>query len=169
MVVNYEFDIDLANPGTPHRIQVKQGDVMSRCIYINLLENGKAWNISKKASMVIRYCAQNPDGMVTNHGLYDTLEDGSPAYLVIGNTVSILPVSEMTASPGLVTVDVLLVEGVKQLATFNFEIYVNRAPNDGTEAQNGNYYRVATLDAINAELDTLRSAITAMGGGEYLT
>lgn len=168
MTVTHKIDIDLTNPGTPHRIHVKQGDVMSRNIDINLLQNGKAWSVSRTVQAVIRYCAQNPDGMVTSHGLYDALEDGSPAYMVLGNTVSIVPIREMTASPGLVTVDVLLVEGAKQVATFNFEIYVNRAPNDGTVAENHNYYRVATLDAINAELNALRGAITAMGGGSYL-
>ena len=64
MVVNYDIDIDLVNPGAPHRIHVKQGDVMSRCIYINLLENGEAWKVNRTVKAVIRYCAQSPDGMV---------------------------------------------------------------------------------------------------------
>jgi hypothetical protein len=133
MVVTYPIDIDLANPGTPHRIHVKQGDVMSRCIDITLLENGSEWRIGKDTTAVIRYCAQNPDGMITRHGLYDTLEDGSPAYMILGNLISIIPIGEMTAQPGLVTVDVLLAEGAKKVSTFNFELYVHRAPNGQTE------------------------------------
>lgn len=168
MVVNYDIDMDLANPGETQRIQMKQGDVMSRCIYINLLENGKAWKADTGMSAVIRYCAQDPDGMVTGHGLYDTLEDGSPAYMLVGNLLSVTPVAAMTARPGLVKVDVLLAEGAKMLATFNFEIYVHRAPNGGTRAENGNYYRVASLEAINRELDKLRTAVAALGGGVYL-
>lgn len=169
MVVNYDIDMDLANPGEIQRIQMKQGDVMSRCIYINLLENGTAWKAGTGLSAVIRYCAQDPDGLVTSHGLYDTLEDGSPAYMLVGNVLSVTPVAEMTAKPGLVQVDVLLVDGAKMLATFNFEIYVHRAPNNGTQAENGNYYRVASLNAINTELDKLRAAVTALGGGSYLS
>lgn len=168
MVVNYDMDMDFVNPGETQRIQMKQGDVMSRCIYINLLENGKAWKPGTGTSAVIRYCAQDPDGLVTSHGLYDTLEDGSAAYMLVGNMLSVTPLAEMTANPGLVQVDILLVEGAKMLATFNFEIYVHRSPNTGTQAQTGNYYRVASLEAINTELDKLRSAITALGGGNYL-
>ena len=168
MVVNYDIDMDLANPGETCRIHMKQGDVMSRCIYINLLENGDAWRVSAGTAAVIRYCAQDPDGLVTSHGLYDTLEDGSAAYMLVGNVLSVTPLAEMTAKPGLVQVDVLLVDGAKMLATFNFEIYVHRSPNTGTQAQAGNYYRVASLDAINSELDKLRTAVTALGGGSYL-
>lgn len=168
MVVNYDMDMDLADPGETQRIQAKQGDVMSRCIYINLLENGKAWKTDAGTTAVIRYCAQDPDGLVTSHGLYDTLEDGSAAYMLVGNMLSVTPLAEMTAKPGLVKVDILLVDGAKMLATFNFEIYVHRAPNSGTQARNGNYYRVASLDAINADLDKLRAAVTALGGGSYL-
>ena len=54
MVVNYDIDMDLANPGEIQRIQMKQGDVMSRCIYINLLENGEAWKPGTGLSAVIR-------------------------------------------------------------------------------------------------------------------
>ena len=168
MVVNYDIVMDLANPGETQRIHVKQGDVMSRCIYISLMENGVKWNLNRSTQAVIRYCVQNPDGQIINHGLYDTLEDGNPAYLLVGNTLAITPNRAMTEHAGLVTVDVLLVADVKQLATFNFEIWVERAVNDGTAAQQQNYYRVASLDAINAELDALRSAIAALGGGEYL-
>lgn len=132
MVVNYDIDIDLVNPGPTHRIHVKQGDVMSRCIYINLLENGEAWKVNRTVQAVIRYCAQNTDGMVIEHGLYDTLEDGSAAYVLVGNTLSVTPIREMTAHPGLVTVDVLLVEGEKMVSTFNFELYVHPSPNAET-------------------------------------
>ena len=128
MVVTYSIDIDLVNPGETRRIHVKQGDAGSRCIDIHLLENGEIWKIGKTTTAVIRYCAQDPANMATNHGLYDTLEDGSPAYMVAGNIISIVPLREMTANPGLVTVDVLLADGEKKVATFDFEMYVHRAP-----------------------------------------
>lgn len=132
MVVNYDIDIDLVNPGPTHRIHVKQGDVMSRCIYINLLENGEAWKVNRTVQAVIRYCIQGTDGTVIDHGLYDTLEDGSAAYVLVANTLSITTIREMTAHPGLVTVDVLLVEGEKMVSTFNFELYVHPSPNAET-------------------------------------
>ena len=60
------------------------------------------------------------------------MSDGSAAYVLVGNTLSVTPIREMTAHPGLVTVDVLLVEGEKMVSTFNFELYVHPSPNAET-------------------------------------
>lgn len=128
MVIKYEFDMELAAPGPIHRITAKQGDVMSRSIYIKLLDHGESFSVNRTAQAVIRYCVQNTDGQVVSHGMYDTLEDGNVAYLVVGNILAITPNAAMTAQPGLVTVDVLLAEGAKQLATFSFELEVLPAP-----------------------------------------
>ena len=133
MIVIHEIDIDLVNPGETQRIHIKQGDVKSRRIDISLLENGKDWSIGASTTAVIRYCARDLDNLVTNHGLYDTLENGNPAYLVTGNVISILPIAEMMEKPGLVTVDVLLVNGDRMVSTFNFEVYVHRCPNGETQ------------------------------------
>lgn len=169
MIVTHPIDIDLIHPdATPPRIQVKQGDVMTRNVRLKLYADGTAWSIDPDAEAVIRYCAHDAEGQTLTHGIYDTMEDGSPAWIITGNILEVMPISDMMARPGLVTVDVLLVKGAKMLATFSFEIYVNRAAAEGTEAEAAGYYRVASLDAINTELDTLRAAITALGGGEYL-
>lgn len=169
MLITHEIDIDLAVPHSTPRIYVKQGDVLSRNVLIHLYVNGTAWNLSANTSVVIRYCAHDAEGQTLSQGIYDTLEDGSPASIFTDNMLEIMPVGAMMARPGLVTVDVLMAEGEKLLATFNFEIYVNRAPVEGTEAEAAGYYRVASLEAINAELDALRAAVTALGGGEYLS
>ena len=128
MVINYEINMDLAVPGPTQRITVKQGDVMSRCIYIKLLNNGETFTLNRTVQAVIRYRIQNADGQIVGHGMYDSLEDGTTAYLLVGNTVAISPNLEMTAQPGLVTLDILLAEGAKQLATFSFELAVLPAP-----------------------------------------
>lgn len=168
MIITHPIDIDLIHPdATPPRIYVKQGDVMTRNVRINLYVDGKAWSIDTGADAVIRYCAHDAEGHTLTHGIYDTMEDGSPAWLTAGSVLEVMPISDMMARPGLVTVDVLLVKGAKMLATFSFEIYVNRAAAEGTDAEAVGYYRVASLDAINTELDTLRAAITALGGGDY--
>lgn len=131
MLITHEISIDLVNPDTAPRIQVKQGDVMSRNVLINLYANGTAWNITAGTSVAIRYTAYDSEGLTVTHGIYDTLEDGSLAYIFFGNALEIMPLGDMMAHPGLVAVDVLLAKGEKKLGTFNFEIYVNRAPGGG--------------------------------------
>ena len=128
MLITHEIDIDLVKRESSPRIQVKQGDVMSRNIQIHLYANGKPWNVPSDASVVIRYCAWDTEGAKCTHGMYDTMEDGSPAWLIFGNDLEIMPLGEMMAHPGLVTVDVLLASGAKKLATFDFSICVNPGP-----------------------------------------
>ncbi len=128
MLITHEVDIDLVNPGPAPRIQVKQGDVMTRNVRINLYANGTEWNIAGDVSAVIRYSAYDTGNQMLTHGMYDTLEDGSLAYLFMGNALEIMLLGDMMARPGLVNVDVLLVEGAKKLATFGFEICVSQAP-----------------------------------------
>ena len=128
MVINYEFDVDLANPGETPRIQVKQGDVLSRCVYLNLLANGAEWMLDRTATAAVRYCVHAPDGQVISQGAYDKLEDDCPACTLVGNMLAFTLSSDMLAQPGLVTADVLLTKDMKQLATFNLEILVHPAP-----------------------------------------
>lgn len=128
MVIVYEFDVDLANPGETPRIQVKQGDVLSRTVYLNLRENGAEWTLDRTAIATVRYCLQATDGQVIAHGQYDKLEDDCPACTIAGSLLGVTLASAMLAQPGLVTVDVLLTKGLHQLATFNFEVLVHPAP-----------------------------------------
>lgn len=164
MYINHDISIDMADPGPTPRVCVKQGDVMSRNVRIHLYENGQPWEIPMEAQAVIRYRVYDPETQTHSTGIFDTVEDASMAYAFAGNQIEVMPVGAMLAKPGLVTVDlVLLCEG-RSLATFDFEFYVNRCAADGTEPQAQSYYRVTTLDAINAEFDALRATIEALGG-----
>ncbi len=168
MYINHDISIDMVNPGTPPRVYVKQGDVLSRNVRIRLYANGEPWMIPVDALAAIRYRFYDPETQTQSTGIYDAMEDESMAYVFTGNEFELMPTRAMLAKPGLVTVDVVLLYEGRSLATFDFEFYVNRAVADGTEPQAQSVYRVTTLDAINAEFETLRAAIEALGGGEYL-
>lgn len=168
MYINHDITIDLVNPAAPPRLQMKQGDVLSRNVRVYLLENGEPWKIPGTAQAVIRYHSYDPETQTRITGMFDELENGDLSYLISDNCFEVMPNAAMLAHPGLLTVDILLLYGGRALATFDFEIYVNRTAADGTEPEAQSYYRVSTLDAINAEFDTLRAAIEALGGGAYL-
>ena len=68
-------------------------------------------------------------------------------------------VPQMFALPGLVQADVVLIQEEKTLATFNFEFYVNQAPVDGTEPEAQSYYKVVTLEQINAAIANLEQQV----------
>lgn len=168
MYINHDITIDLVNPGTPGRVYMKQGEVMSRNVRLFLQENGENWMIPEEAQAVIRYHAYDPDTQTRRTGAFDMLENGDLSYVFSENCFELMPPAALLALPGLVTLDVVLLYDDRTLTTFDFEIYVNRAAAEGTEPEAGSYYRVSTLDAINAEFDTLRAAIAALGGAEYL-
>lgn len=170
MLIDHDIDIDMINPGTIPRVHVKQGDAMSRNIRINLYANGEPWLIPDGATAVIRYHIHDPEGLTDTQGIFDTLEDGELAYIYGENIFELMPTAAMMATGGLVIMDIMLLYEGRTLSTFNFEMYVDRAPVSGSEVteQLQNYYRISSLEEINAELDTLRAAIEALGGGEYL-
>ena len=166
MLIHHDITIDILEPGPTPRIQVKQGDSYSRNIRIALTEKGQPWPIPDGAEAVIRYRAHDPETLTDTSGIFDLLEDGTYAYIYGDNLFELMPTNALMANPGLVTLDVVFLFEGSTLATFDFEIYVNRAPVSGTapDAPMGSYYRIANLEQINQELDKLRAAIENLGG-----
>lgn len=126
MFVTHEIAIDLVNPGTPPRLQMKQGDALSRIVRVDLLQNGEAWAIPGMAQAVIRYHCYDPETQTRITGSFSELENGDLSYTIYDNHFEFIPDAVMLANPGLVTVDILLQFSGRVLATFDFEIYVNR-------------------------------------------
>lgn len=178
MQLTHTIDIDLMNPGVPERIQAKQGENLSRRVLLRLFAHGESWAVPAGASPVIRYHIHDLEGGEDTSGIYDRFSDGSAACLVSENTVLLIPLPQMFQKHGIVFLDVALCMDGITLATCNFEIYVNPAPADGTEAAVQSYYRVATLEQINADLTAMQKKIdaaipaitlTAVEGGTQVT
>lgn len=169
MLITHKIDIDLVKPDTPARIQVKQGDTLSRMVEITLYAEGKAWTIPTGVNAVVRYHAHDLDSSNDSKGIYDQLPDGSAACRFSGNVLQMTPVPQMFARHGIVSTDVVFVQEGVILATCSFEFYVNRSPNEGTDPEVQDYYRVVTLEQINAEFDSIYAQIASIdpsaGGG----
>ena len=109
-------------PGT---VDVSQGDRGSRAVNCRLLENGAPWMIPEGATARVAYTL--PDG---TEGLYDALPDGSPAWEIIGNIVTVELADQLMAQAGMALMSILVIgpEG-GQLATWPIRVMVsaNRA------------------------------------------
>lgn len=162
MMITHTIDIDLTDPTTVPRIQVKQSDSLSHRIQIQLYDDGEAWDIPTDVAPLIRYHIHDLDGAEDSQGIYDTLPDGSDPFQFTRNVMYVLPTPQMFARHSIVTVDLVLVQDSSILATANFEFYVNRAPSDGTEAEAQSYYRVATLEQINADLEDIHAQLDTL-------
>lgn len=159
MQLTHTIDIDLLEPGTPVRIQAKQGESLSRQVLLRLFAGGESWVIPEGVSPVIRYHIHPLEDGEDTTGIYDQLSDGTDACLIADNTILLTPLPQMFQKHGIVFLDVALNLDGKTLATCNFEFYVNPAPANGTEAAIQSYYRVSSLAQINADLDEMRNAI----------
>ena len=155
-MITHNISLDMLEPGIPPRIQVKQGDSMSRNVRITLLAGGEPWPVPEGAEPLIRYFAQDPESGEPIRGLYDTLPTGDPAWSCGENQLDILTVPQMFAVPGIVQTDVALRVDADTIATFNFEFYVNQAPANGTEPQAQDYYKIFTLEQLNSAITALQ-------------
>lgn len=162
MMMTHQFTLDLMIPNAPPRIQVKQGDILTHSLEITLLANGEPWLMPVGAVPLVRWFAQDPDSGESARGIFDTLPDGGNAWNWAQNQLDLVLAPQMFALPGIVRADVVFVVGEKTLATVNFEFYVNRAPADGTEPEAQSYYRVATLEQINAAISDFQTRLDAM-------
>lgn len=122
MKVTQKISLDFAKQGVSPRISVVQGDLYTRLAEISLTSNGEPWRIPNDVSILIRY--RKPD---RTFGTYDTLPDGTCAYAIRGNTITIAIAPDALALPGDVPLVISLVSEQQLLSTF--EIILAVQPN----------------------------------------
>ena len=156
MHIAHKLSLDLTEKAAPARIQVKQGDTLSRSLEVSLFAGGEPWPIPTGVMSQIRWAVSDPVTGEAASGIYDTLPDGTPAWNYAENQLDLIPVPQMFALPGLVRCDVMLIQGEKTLATFDFEIYVNRVPTDGSSTQVQDWYKLSSLEQLNSAITALQ-------------
>ena len=156
MLIVHKLSMDLQEKTAPARIQVKQGDTLSRALEISLFSGGEAWPIPAGVVPRIRWAASDPVTGKTAGGIYDTLPGGVPAWNYTQNQLDLIPVPHMFALPGLVRCDVVLVQGEKTVATFDFEFYVNRAAQEGNIPEVEDWYGQVSPGNSNAAVEALQ-------------
>lgn len=156
MEVKNKITLDLQNIDATPLLFAKQGDAGSRSVEITLTDNRALWPVPSSAAILIRY--RKASGAA---GMYDTLPDGKRAYTVdaANGRITIVLAPQMLAEPGSVRVDAAIISGAQVLATFDFSIQVERSPVDNAELESQDYYKVASLEQINAALDNLRLSV----------
>lgn len=156
MEVKNKITLDLQNIDATPLLFAKQGDAGSRSVEITLTDNRALWPVPSSAAILIRY--RKASGAA---GMYDTLPDGKRAYTVdaANGRITIVLAPQMLAEPGSVRVDAAIISGTQVLATFDFSIQVERSPVDNAELESQDYYKVASLEQINAALDNLRLSV----------
>lgn len=156
MKITHDLKIDLARPEIVPPVAVVQGDTYTRAVKISLYANGEPWAPPADCTAAVGFL--KPDGA---SGLYDKLPNGEVAATVDGSTVTAILAPEVTTCPGTVMASIVFYdESMDTLATFPFQVLVERNPAAGTPLSN-NYYTLQNLDQINAAYNDLLVLLTA--------
>lgn len=115
-------------------IDVVQDDRYSRNIEITVLSNGTAASLIGKRAL-IRYVKADGTG-----GNYDALPDGTPAFTISGNVLTVALAPQVCTFPGIVKMAVAINDGETYLHTFPLDIKVHRNP--GLEVVSENYLKM---------------------------
>lgn len=147
MKIIHKLEMELTERGLAQKIDVVQGDCNTRILELSLRSNGEEWPVPEGVTVRLRYCKS--DG---TKGIYDTLPDGSTAWSVEGNCVTISLAPQMLTAPGMVLAQVVLIGGTAELAAFAVQIHVERNPAAGA-MESEDYLNM--LQWMETELDRL--------------
>lgn len=141
---------DLLDPGMPLWFSAMQNDHSTRYLELMLLSDGKVWLPPDGAVAAVSY--RRGDGAA---GMYDTLDDGTPAVTITGNTLRVCIHSRMLVLSGTVSGSVVLCHEGKQLSTFPFFIRVTADPAAGRPQDKGS--QIPILAGLHSQLNTLQT------------
>ena len=137
MIITHKLKpMDLAQKQSTGRVDVVQGDKYSRNIEFTFMYNGVAWQIPDGTTAIVRY--KKPDA---TGGNYDTLPDGSTAYQINGNVLTVCLAPQVCTVPGVAQLSVGLIQGSAEINTFSINIVVQ--PNPGAIYQSEDYIRLS--------------------------
>lgn len=137
MIITHKLKpMDLAQKQSTGRVDVVQGDKYSRNIEFTFMYNGVAWQIPDGTTAIVRY--KKPDAIGGN---YDTLPDGSTAYQINGNVLTVCLAPQVCTVPGVAQLSVGLIQGSAEINTFSINIVVQ--PNPGAIYQSEDYIRLS--------------------------
>ena len=139
MNVTHKFNLDLASQGNSQYINVMQNDQYSRSLEVTLFANGIPWVPPAGTNVVIRY--SKSDG---TSGEYNILPDGSSAWSISENIVTVALAPQVCSAKDAVTLAATLINGSKIITTFTVMIYVRSHPN--WNGQSEDYFGIVATD-----------------------
>lgn len=155
MVVTKTFDVDLVRLEVPPTWACMQGDANSRAICYRLYADGLSYEIPSGVSLRIAY--EKAD---KTSGVYSQLPDGSSAYEISGNTVTIRLIEDISAKSGMALVQPILYDSDgNTLGIWYTEIVVRRGVSKESSSTGVNYSSyendIGTLQAKVKRLESL--------------
>lgn len=121
MIVNHKINMDLTKADAVPTLTMMQLDQLSRQVQITLLCGEEPFVPPEDTSVLIRYLCC--DG---SSGAYDTMPDGTEAWMLSGNVLTLKIAPQVLAAAGCAVVSARLIRGQGILNTF--DIYIQCEP-----------------------------------------
>lgn len=155
MLVTKTFNVDLVRLEVPPTWACMQGDANSRAICYRLYADGLSYEIPSGVSLRIAY--EKAD---KTSGVYSQLPDGSSAYEISDNTVTIRLIEDVSAKSGMALVQPILYDSDGNiLGIWSTEIIVWRGVSKESSSTGVNYSSyendIGTLQAKVKRLESL--------------
>ncbi len=136
MIITHKVNLDLLRPSWIAPIDAVQDDQYSRNLELTLTSGGEAWPIPGGTTALIHFSKADGTG-----GSYDTMPDGSAAWSIQDNLLTICLAPQVLTAPGMASLTVTLLRGQQQLSTF--QLLLNIHPVVGKNlAPSGSYFHV---------------------------
>ena len=132
MNVTHKITMDLTRPTNGNRINVVEGDSNSRIVNVHLYENSVNCEIPDEAIVLIKWERESGVG-----GEYNQLSDGSSAWSVSGNVLTVILSEESTKYSGAVKFSIILETVDSQISTFTIVANVHAIANGKEETNSG--------------------------------
>jgi len=113
MIVSHKISVDLVKPTYNEAIHAVQDDRYCRELVISIFYNGEPWRIPEGVNVQIRFSKSDGTG-----GIYDTMPDGSGAWIGEENLLCIRLAPQVLTVPGPVSLSVVLCRQEQQISTF---------------------------------------------------
>ena len=134
-MIKTKISIDLLNPGPKKVLYTVQGDEYSRGVDFAVYKNNVPYDELDSFSASFSFSKEDGTG-----GSYDQMPDGSVAYSISENIISVLIAPQVLTSPGFVDFSIKLTRNNEVLHTFSIKIFVQQNP--GLSYISENYYKI---------------------------
>ena len=128
MIITHKLTLALDSRQAMQSIDGVQGDT-ARAVELALTEGGKAWPVPEGTSVVIRYRRVRSGA----GGIYDTMPDGTGAYSISENKVTVWLAPQVFAAAGPVELQLTLICQGAELTSFSILVYVQGNLGDAAE------------------------------------
>ena len=162
MLHTKKMTTNLSYPASPIHMTALQGD-SCRALELQFYSGEEPWVIPADGDVFIQYtCADGTEG------IFDTLPDGEPAYIIAGPTLTIKFPAEMCAVPGITKVQVTLFSAGEQISSFPIELRV--LPQVTQQSADGKYLNLQKwLLSFTTDKTFVSAVVAALPDGDEVS